>query len=275
MNLSSPVPLALAHLTALDVAPLELVTLAAATGYAAVGLRLFPAFAGSQYYSLPPGSSALREVRQRLNDTGIQVNDIEFIGIGADFDVTALDPLFATAAELGTRCLSVCGDDPVRSRLTANFAQLCERAAPFGLRVELEYMAWRTVARFDDAREVVTAAAQPNGGILIDALHVWRTGGSERDIGRVPASMIRSAQLCDAVAERPATPAALLDEARAGRLAPGCGALPLGALLAALPDQTALSLEVPSRAQVGIDNHVRDVFDATQALIASLAAVHS
>ncbi|WP_321870057.1 sugar phosphate isomerase/epimerase family protein [Burkholderia ubonensis] len=275
MDLSPPVPLALAHLTALDVPPPELVTLASAAGYAAVGLRLYPAFAGSRFYSLPAGSAAIREVRQRLDDTGVTINDIEFIGIGAEFDVAALDPLLDTGAELGARCLSVCGDDPDRARLTANFARLCERAAPLGLRVELEFMAWRAVARFGDAFEVVSAARQANGGVLIDALHVWRTGGSERDIGTAPPSMIRTAQLCDAAAERPATPEALLEEARAGRLAPGRGALPLAALLAALPDDTALSLEVPTGGQVPIERHVRDVFDATQALIGSLATVQS
>ncbi|NIF72667.1 TIM barrel protein, partial [Burkholderia sp. Ap-962] len=203
MDFSQPVPLALAHLTALDLPPPELVTVAAAAGYAAVGLRLYPAFAGSRFYSLPAGSAAIAEVRHRLDATGLTVHDIEFIGIGAEFEAAALDPLLETAAELGARCLSVCGDDPDRARLSANFAHLCERAAPFGLRVELEFMAWRAVARFGDAAEVVTAARQPNGGMLIDALHVWRTGGSERDLGGVPAAMIRSAQLCDAPAAAP------------------------------------------------------------------------
>ncbi|MGN4194626.1 sugar phosphate isomerase/epimerase family protein [Burkholderia gladioli] len=275
MDFSQPVPLALAHLTALDLPPPELVTVAAAAGYAAVGLRLYPAFAGSRFYSLPAGSAAIAEVRHRLDATGLTVNDIEFIGIGAEFEAAALDPLLETAAELGARCLSVCGDDPDRARLSANFARLCERAAPCGLRVELEFMAWRAVARFGDAAEVVTAARQPNGGMLIDALHVWRTGGSERDLGGVPAAMIRSAQLCDAPAAPPPTPEALLEEARAGRLAPGRGGLPVAALLAALPDDTALSLEVPGGGQVPIERHVSEVFDATRNLIASLATVRA
>lgn len=275
MDVSPAVPLALAHLTALDAPPPELIGLAAAAGYAAVGLRLYPAFAGSRFYSLPAGSPAMRDMRARLRGEGVTVNDIEFIGIGAQFDVAALDPLLDTAEELGARCLSVCGDDPDRARLTERFSALCERAAPRGLRVELEYMAWRQVACFADAFEVVMAANQRNGGILIDALHVWRTGGSERDVDGVPPALIRTVQLCDAPWERPTTPEALLEEARTGRLAPGCGGLPLRALLAVLPDEAALSLEVPTREGVSLAQHVRDVFNATQALMASATVVQS
>ncbi|NRF89051.1 sugar phosphate isomerase/epimerase, partial [Burkholderia gladioli] len=60
-----------------------------------------------------------------------------------------------------------------------------------------------------------------------------------------------------------------------GRLAPGRGGLPVAALLAALPDDTALSLEVPGGGQVPIERHVSEVFDATRNLIASLATVRA
>lgn len=270
MDFSSSPDLALAHLTVLEVPPLQLVSLAAKIGYKAIGLRLYPAFPGSVFYELPAGTAASREMQQRLRDEGIQVNDIEFVGIGEHFDARQLAGLLEAASALGARHLSVCGDDTDRSRLTANFASLCDLAAPYGIRVDLEYMAWRQVKNFDDALGVVLAAHKQNGGVLIDALHLWRTGGSPLDVRRAPAGVISFVQLCDAVAERPGTPETLLQEARAGRLPPGRGALPLGELLAELPDGTALSLEVPSARSVEPEQHALDVFQSTLNMIGSL-----
>ncbi|MCW7538517.1 sugar phosphate isomerase/epimerase [Aquabacterium sp. A7-Y] len=262
--------LALAHLTVLEVPPLQLVSLAASIGYRAIGLRLYPAFAGSPFYELPAGTAASRQMQQRLRDEGIHVNDVEFIGIGEHFDARELTGLLDAASALGAQRLSVCGDDPDVSRLTANFASLCELAAPHGMRVELEYMAWRQVKRFEDALGVVSAAGKPNGGVLIDLLHLARTGGSPRDVHRAPAGAIRCVQLCDAAAAAPLTPEALLQEARSGRLPPGRGGLPLREFLAELPEGTALSLEVPSDGSSSPEAHARDVFQATQEVFASM-----
>jgi hypothetical protein len=46
-------PLAIAHLTTLEVAPLPFVEMAARIGYKAVGLRLHTAFPGSPFYEIP------------------------------------------------------------------------------------------------------------------------------------------------------------------------------------------------------------------------------
>jgi sugar phosphate isomerase/epimerase len=261
--------LALAHLTVLAVPPLELVGLAARIGYHAIGLRLFPAYAGSPYYEIPEGTAASRQMQKRLRDEGIQVNDIEFISIGEHFDARQLSGLLDAASALGARQLNVCGDDPDFSRMSVNFASLCELAAPRGMRVELEYMAWRQVKSFDDALRVVSAAGQANGGVLIDVLHLVRTGGSPRDVRRAPAGAIRCVQLCDADAVPPDTPEALLQEARSGRLPPGRGSLPLLEFLAELPESTVLSLEVPNNGSSSPEQHALEVFQASQGLLAA------
>ena len=50
----------------------------------------------------------------------------------------------------------------------------------------------------------------------------------------------------------PADASGLIREARTGRLLPGEGVLPLAALVAALPDTVALSVEAPCRATAGL-----------------------
>ena len=118
-------PLGLAHFTVLEVPPLDLVSLAARIGYASMGLRLHPAFPGAPYYTIPVGSSAMREMKERIQGEGVSVYDIEFVIIDPDFAAERLRAMLESAGELGARRLSVCGDDPDRGRLEANFAELC------------------------------------------------------------------------------------------------------------------------------------------------------
>jgi sugar phosphate isomerase/epimerase len=269
MNPAKHPRLGLAHFTVLEVPPLDLVTLAARTGFSSIGLRLHPAFPGSPFYELPRGSRALQEMRQRLTDEGIRVYDIEFVTIAADFAAASLAPILESAQMLGAQRLSVCGDDPDRARFVANFASLCDLAAGFGMGVDIEFMAWRQVASLHDAVAMVTEAGRPNGGVLIDALHLSRTGGTPRDLQGLPREIVRSVQLCDAPAARPITREAIIHEARAKRLPPGEGELPLRDLLASLPEDAAISVEVPMENFGPAEMRARRFFEATQRLFAT------
>lgn len=268
MDLARTPPLGLAHFTCIEVPPPDLVGLAARAGYAAVGLRLHPAFPGAPSYEIPAGSEASRDMQRRLQGEGMRVHDIEFVTIGEDFSAGSLTGVLEAAGALGAKRLSVCGDDSERSRLVANFAALCDLAAPFGIGVDLECMAWRTVSSLPLAVRVVEEAGRPNGGVLVDALHLSRTGGSPQDVREISPERVRSAQLCDARAERPVGDDAVIREARSGRLLPGEGHLPLTELLAALPDHATLSVEVPMAGGEAAEEHARRVLHATRGLLA-------
>ena len=238
-------PLAAAHLTALDYAPARWVRLAAKAGFAGVGLRLHPAAPGGIAYPIAPGSGAYRELRDTLDGEGVAVLDVEFIPIVPDFDPASLVPLFETAASLGATSVSASGDDPDEGRLAANLAALAMLARPFGMRIDLEFMRWRNVGTLAQARAAIERAAQPNLALLIDALHLSRAGGTPDDVCALSPDSIGIVQLCDASGTLPANDDEAIREARTARLAPGDGALPLEALLHALPPDVALSVEVP------------------------------
>ena len=44
--------------------------------------------------------------------------------------------------------------------------------------VDLENMGWRPVRTFSDSLAVVEAAGAKNAGVLVDALHFYRNGGT-------------------------------------------------------------------------------------------------
>jgi len=236
--------LGVAHLTALQLAPARLVREARHAGFSAVGLRLHPVMAGALAYPVAAGSQAMRELRAVLAGEGVRVTDIEFVSLTAQTRVADYQPLLAAGAELGAVSLTVSGDDEDVARLTGNFAALCEMARGHGLRVDLEFMRWRPVATLQQACAVVTGAGQANSGVLVDALHLFRSGGQVADIGAVDPHLLRAVQLCDAPMLAPAE-ALIIAEAREGRLLPGEGQLPLATLLAALPGDVEISVEVP------------------------------
>lgn len=66
-----PPNLGVAHFSAIAAPPAEFVTLTAGAGFSAVGFRLFPAFAGAPFYSLPSGGVDAREVKARLAGEGV------------------------------------------------------------------------------------------------------------------------------------------------------------------------------------------------------------
>lgn len=258
-------PLGIAHFSCIDVPPLEFVRLSGEIGYAAVGLRLHPAFQGAPFYTLRSGSAEMRSVKVALQQAGIAVYDIEFVVIDEAFSASELLPVLESAGELGARRLSVCGDDPDRSRFAANLTVLAELAAEFGMAVDLEIMPWRRIGTLAAAAEAVEATRRTNIGVLIDALHLSRSGAVPADLRSVSKELVRSVQLCDAVAERPADNAALVAEARGGRLLPGQGALPLQNLLRVVPSDATLSVEVPNNG-LPAERHAKALFDATIAL---------
>jgi sugar phosphate isomerase/epimerase len=260
----------LAHLTALDLPPPELIAAAARCGFRSVGLRVHPASAGGPAYPTRTGTASHRALAQALRAEGMRLNEIEFIQITPEIDIRSFEPMLEAGGDLGATSVTVSGDDPDPHRLAAHFAGLCDLARPFGLRVDLEFMRWRVVGTLQQAAAVVRRADKANGAILVDALHLSRSGGRPADLATLPVNLLQAVQLCDAGAAMPANDAETIAEAREGRLPPGEGALPLSELLAALPGDVAVSVEMPSR-EPSAQTRIATAFAATQRLMSRSA----
>jgi sugar phosphate isomerase/epimerase len=236
----------LAALTALELAPPELVDVAAACGYDHVGLRLLPATSGGPAYRLMDDEAGLRETIARLDATGVTVADLEVVAIRPETEIASFSAFFETGARLGASNILVAAYDPDLGRFAERFARFCEAAAPHGLTADLEFMPWTSVPDLATAKRIVAEVRQPNAGVLVDALHFDRSGSSLRDLASIPVGQLHYWQLCDGPARRPATTEEMMHAARNERMFPGEGGIDLVSLARAMPADIAISIEVPT-----------------------------
>jgi sugar phosphate isomerase/epimerase len=163
------------------------------------------------------------------------------------------------------------GDDPIESRLVSKLGALAEAARGFGMRVGLEFLPYVQVAGVHSAFKVVKAVNQPNLGVVIDALHLMRSGGSPELLAAQDGNAIAYGQLCDARGPEPIGTDQLRREARSGRYYPGEGQLPVAAIVNALPAGTPLAVEAPceAHAHLPIETRGRLCGEATRGLLAT------
>lgn len=236
----------LAALTALELAPLALIDVAAACGYEHVGFRLLPAMPGGIAYPLMEDKAALRETIARLDATGVSVADLEVVAIRPETEIAAFSAFFEAGARLRAKHVLVAAYDPDLQRFADRFAGFCAAAAPYGLTADLEFMPWTTVPDLAAARRIVDQVAQENAGILVDALHFDRSQSVIGDLAGIPAGKLHYWQLCDAPVERPTSTEEMMHVARNERMFPGEGGLDLVSLARAMPPDIVVSLEVPT-----------------------------
>ena len=177
----------LAALTVLELAPPELVEVAAACGYDHVGIRLLPSIPGGVAYPLMEDAAALKETLARLDATGVTVADLEVVAFRPETEVAGFSAFFETGARLGAKNILVAGYDPDLKRFTDRFAKFCEAAAQHGLTADLEFMPWTSVPDLRTANSIVAQVGQPNAGVLVDALHFDRSNSLIGELARIPA----------------------------------------------------------------------------------------
>ena len=230
------------NLTALDATPEEFIDGAAAGGFEGCGLRIFPPKHAPDQYPIAVNPAWTRELKKRADDRGIRIWEAESFGLDRDRDIDAMRFAIEAAAVLGAKWIVSGGIDDDESRLAANYAKLAEAASEFGIGVAIEFMPSRPMRSLADTLRVVSKADHPNAKILIDALHLERSGGSAAQVAVMDPSKLAYVQVCDAYAGPPAD---LTKESRYGRLYPGEGVLPLTQLYDVLPADVSTSLEAP------------------------------
>ncbi|GFE74850.1 sugar phosphate isomerase/epimerase [Novosphingobium sp. TCA1] len=219
----------------------DVVEAGAATGFDAVGLWIDPAEWTAQHS---------RDTRAALARTGMPVLDVEVVWIKPDSALDDHRTVIDVGADLGAGNVLCVSSDPDHGAAAEKLAALCRHAEGSGLRVALEFGIFTEVKNLAQALGVIRQVDHPLAALLIDPIHVDRSGTSLAEIAAIDPALLPYAQFCDARAKRPDPSdfAAVIADAVDLREQCGEGALPLADLLAALPAEVPLSIELRSAA---------------------------
>lgn len=262
-------------LSVLGMPPVEQVVLAADLGcsHISTGLSGLPAMP-DRYpsWSLLDDPALRKEMIAAMRDRGIVISLGEGLLIRPNVDARNRDPEFDVMAELGVQRINNVSMDPDLGRTFDQVAIQVEMAAARGMESVVEFAPGTVFADLPSALALVHHVGRPDFRLLIDTMHLIRSGSTPADLTAIDPDLIGYAQLCD-VPLVPVNPD-YMQEATFGRLAPGAGELPLLDILRALPRAVLLGLEVPrlADAKAGISPHDRlaPCVDGARALLAQL-----
>lgn len=240
--------LGIENISVFGMPPVEFVNLAADLGcqHISTGLASFD-FGVHDYpvYSLRDDAGLRRDMISAMRDRGISISLGEGLtireGVRADDYARDLD-LFV---ELGTERVNTVSMDPDMARTCDQFARLTELAVDRGLRVTTELAPSLTVSSLPLALEAVRRVGHPEFRLLIDTMHVIRSGSTPADIAALDPDLIDYIQICDAT--RQPRFATYHEESMFERMVPGDGELRLSELVAVLPADRVYAIEVPLR----------------------------
>ena len=232
-------PISLASGVVPEFGPVETIEAARAGGFDMVGLWVDPAV-------WTPAHT--RDARAALAATGLPLLDVEVIWLKPDSAMHDHRKVIDIGADLGARNVLCVSSDPDHARTASQLHDLCRHAEGSGMRVALEFGIFTEVKDLQAALGLLDRIDHPLKALLIDPIHVDRSGSSIAEIAKLDPALLPYAQFCDAPAERP-DPAdfnAVIRDAIDLREQCGEGALPLAALYQALPSGIPLAIELRS-----------------------------
>jgi sugar phosphate isomerase/epimerase len=256
------------QLSALGLQPVEFVNLVADIGCNCIstGLTVMPGF---EPFSLRDDQVLRREMIAAMRDRGVSISLGEGCVVRAARDIRDYAADFDIFRELGAERINTVSMDPDLGRSLDQFAMLAEMTAARGMKSSIELCPTLTISNLPRAVAAVRHVGRKDFQLLLDTMHLGRSGATAAQIAELDPAMIGYVQLCDAPL-KPANPD-YMDEATFDRMIPGEGELPLREYLSAMPAGLVVSLEVPSRtltqAGVSLRNRLERCVRAARALL--------
>lgn len=247
--------LGIEFISTLGMNPVEAVRLTAELGLRRTGMAPAPITAnphGFAAWDFRGDPALVRATRAAAREHGVEIALGEGFLVMPGLNMADCEPTIDIMAELGAPVLNGVCVEQDRARALDEFALLAEMAGKRGLTVSLEFMPMMWPQTLAEALAFITATGAANAGLLLDAMHVFRSGATAADVAALDPATIAYVQLCDV--PMPGGADDYGEEARHERRCPGAGDLPLADFVAALPAGVTIGLEVPmvSRAQAGI-----------------------
>lgn len=162
-------------------------------------------------------------------------------------DPVAEAALFRMADEFGVGVMQAVGtfdSRPLGDEVPEAFAALCDRAAPHGLDVALEFVPYTSIPDLATAQGIVSAADRPNGGLCVDTWHFFRNGGDVSQLAGIDPAIVKMVQVNDG----PLVPGPdVRTETVTIRVCPGEGEFPVAEFLRTLG---AAGVDIPLSVEI-------------------------
>jgi len=254
--------------------PVEFVNLTAdlGCGYMSVVVRGFPLVPlGYQPFSLKD-AALRREMLAAMNHRGVttSLGDGFLVLPGAEMQQFTGD--LDALAELAVPRINVVSLDTDLGRTFDQFAILTELAAQRGIQTVVEPVPGLTVGDLPTALAAREHVSRPDFRLLIDTMHLVRSGSGAADVAAIDPDHIGYAQVNDTTLQPRFDN--YMEEAMFERMVPGEGELPLHDILSALPPDIVIEIEVPRRslALAGVSpiDRLRPCVEAARHLLAEV-----
>jgi sugar phosphate isomerase/epimerase len=244
----NPDRLGIGMLSVFGLSPAELVQLAADLGchhvsVAVQGMPLVPL--GYPPFSLKNDAALRNDLLAVMSDRDVTISLGDGFLVLPGADVHALSEDLDVLAELSVPRVNVVSLDPDLARTFDQFATLTELAARRGIETVVEPVPGLTVPDLPTALAAMEYVGRNDFRLLIDTMHLVRSGSRAADLAAVDPDNIGYAQLNDTTLQPRLDN--YMEEAMFERMVPGEGELPLADILSALPADVVIEIEVPRR----------------------------
>jgi sugar phosphate isomerase/epimerase len=214
----------------------ERVAAAARLGYRAVSALT------QDFDALGRDAGRAREAARRAADLGVRLEVFDVVTdwyapdglISAGMPQVSTDTAFAAAEAFGCTMITALPAFPSRlpiEGVAEAYARLCDEAWGRGVSIQLEFRTVPPVCGLADGWDVVRLADRPNGMLVFDAWHCFKSGSDLALLDEIPGDRISAVQIDDGLM---ATVESLRMDSQRYRRLPGEGEFPLKAALRAL-----------------------------------------
>ncbi|MBV1686813.1 sugar phosphate isomerase/epimerase [Novosphingobium sp. G106] len=248
--------LGLEFISTLGMNPVDAIRLTAELGVHRTGIAPSPITAnphGFAPWDLRSDPALVRATKAAAQEHGVAIALGEGFLVMPGIEIVDTESAMDIMAELGAPVVNAVVIEQDRQRAIDEFGRFAAMAAERALVATIEFMPLMWPATIAEALAFLGDVGAINGKLLLDSMHVYRSGASTTDVAAIYPAMIGYIQICDV--PMPALTDNYGEEARHDRLVPGEGDLPLADFLGALPAGLTVGLEVPmvSKAQAGIN----------------------
>lgn len=239
--------MAIDHLTTLGASVEEMVEVAAALGVGLIGpISSPPGGWVPDCFDLRPGTPDQRAMKAALERTGVRINNMDGAALVPETDWDDITQRLEGAAELGARGVVTLSFDPDAGRYFEGYCRLGELTGKLGLLLIVEFTPLSSIPDLAAARALVARGGFAHARVLVDAMHLFLSGGSPADMAGLGGDVISGAQFCDGPRQR--TMEEYRHDAVNWRDLPGEGEYPLEDFVRALPAGCPIALEIPRTA---------------------------